>query len=285
MIKPREHEAFYAELVARNSGLISNREQTVLRQTRFVIAGCGSTGGACIMPLVRSGAERFLLLDPDDYDLNNLNRQDATLADVGRNKASASAARILAVNPFASVAVDEAGVRPATIAVKLKTGDLVIDAVDVTTQSGVDAKLGLHQAACQLRLPVITAYDIAATQYLELFDYRRGGRPLRGLVKLGDAPDTVVRRLIPPLAVPREIFPELLARRTDPGRGFPQLAMTSTLLGALIVPYVVRLLTGQPIRERMRVDLYDLIRPTGPRLVEHARRIGALASLWWQLRG
>src|SRR5207237_319692 len=78
----RDHEAFYAELVARNRGLIDEGSQAHLRQTRFVVAGCGSTGGACVMPLVRSGAERFVLLDPGAYELNNLNRQDAGLDDV-----------------------------------------------------------------------------------------------------------------------------------------------------------------------------------------------------------
>ena len=38
------HEPFYAELISRNRGLISDLEQARLRSTRFVIAGCGSTG-------------------------------------------------------------------------------------------------------------------------------------------------------------------------------------------------------------------------------------------------
>jgi len=48
-----EQDAFYAELISRNRGLIDAAEQAALRRTRFVVAGCGSTGGACIMPLVR----------------------------------------------------------------------------------------------------------------------------------------------------------------------------------------------------------------------------------------
>ena len=280
-----EHDGFYAELTSRNRGLIDAAEQAALRRARFVVAGCGSTGGACIMPLVRSGAERFVLLDPGAYDVSNLNRQEATLADVGRNKATASRARILAVNRFASVEADERGVQPDTIARILQPGDLVIDAVDVTTQAGVDAKVALHRVACAEQLPVLTAYDIAATQYLELFDYRTERRPLRGRVQGGEPPDRILRLLIPPLAVPREIFGELLARRRDPDRAFPQLAMTSTLLGALIVPYVLRLLTGRPVRRRMRVDLYELVRPAPQRAGARLQQIVGLAALWWRLHG
>jgi molybdopterin-synthase adenylyltransferase len=279
------HEPFYAELTSRNRGLISDLEQARLRATRFVIAGCGSTGGACVMPLVRSGAERFVLLDPGQYDVSNLNRQDATLADVGRNKAESARARVMAVNPFATVEVHERGVDPQTIGPILETDDFVIDAVDVTTRAGIEAKLGLHRSACERRLLVLTAYDIGPTQWLELFDYRSQQRPLAGRITRVDRPDQVLRALIPPLAVPREIFAELLARRADPDRAFPQLAMTSNLLGALIVPYALRLLTGQPVRRRLRVDLHDLIRPAPQRAGERVRRIGGLAALWWRLRG
>jgi len=279
------HEPFYAELTSRNRGLISDLEQTTLRARRFVIAGCGSTGGACVMPLVRSGAERFVLLDPGEYDVSNLNRQDATLADVGRNKAEAAKARILSVNPYATVDVHARGVEPQTIGPLLEPDDFVIDAVDVTTSAGIEAKLALHRSACDKRLLVLTAYDIGPTQWLELFDYRRERRPLAGRVTRSDRPDQVLRALIPPLAVPREIFAELLKRRDDPDRTFPQLAMTSNLLGALIVPYVLRLLTGQTVRRRMRVDLYDLVRPAPQRVGARVGQIGGLLALWWRLRG
>lgn len=280
-----EHAAHYAELTSRNRGLISDTDQERLRATRFVIAGCGSTGGACIMPLTRSGAERFVLLDPGTYELNNLNRQDATLADLGVNKATASAHRIRAVNPFADIEVHEAGVDPHTIGAVLRDGDLVIDAVDVTTKAGTAGKFGLHEAACAKRTAVITAYDIAGTQFLELFDYRTIRQPFDGRVRDQANPDRLLRSLIPPLALPREIFDELRLRRGDPARGFPQLAMTSALLSALVVPYVLRLLSGEPVRHRLALDLNQLVRPGPLRLLERMRRDIGLVRLWWAFRG
>lgn len=281
----RDHEGFYAELVARNKGLIDERSQDLLKQTRFVIAGCGSTGGACVMPLLRSGAERFLLLDPGAYELNNLNRQDATLEELGVNKAVATARRALAVNRFASIEIREDGVRPETIGSVLASGDLVVDAVDVTTDQGVVAKVALHDAACRLRLIVLTAYDIGTTQFVEVFDYRRVRVPLRGRVRPPLSSDRVLKSLVPPLALPREVFPVLRARKADPSLPFPQLAMTSTLLGALVVPYTLRLLRSERVRRRVRVDLNDVLRPAGHRWMERVRRIVELPGLWWELRG
>lgn len=280
-----DHDADYAELTSRNGALFTAVEQRALRTTRFVVAGCGSTGGACVMPLVRAGAERFVLLDPGAYELNNLNRQDATRGEVGMNKAVATAARIRAVNPFASVEVHEEGVRPDSMGAVLADGDFVIDAVDVTTADGIDGKLALHRSASERRLVVLTAYDIATTQFLELFDYRRSGVPLGGRVGPERTPSDVLRALIPPLALPRSIFPEILARRSDPARPFPQLAMTATLLGAIVVPYVLRVLTGRRVRRRLRLDLQDLVRPRSETLADDARRAVGLAALWWRLRG
>jgi hypothetical protein len=280
-----DHEAFYSAFIERNAGLIPARWQERLRSTRFVIAGCGSTGGACVMPLIRSGAERLVVLDSGTYELNNLNRQDATLADLESNKARATERRAHAVNPFADIVVYDDGVSADTIALRLERGDVVIDAIDVTSDSGVRAKIALHEAACRLRLKVLTAYDIAATQFIELFDYSKLDKPLGGRIQQPPTANRVLRSLIPPRALPRDIFEELRARRKDPSRGFPQLAMTSTLLGALVVPYLLRVLDGRSVKHRLRVDLYDLTRPAGARWGERMRRDLALVALWWRLRG
>ena len=61
----------------------------MLRRAVILVAGCGSIGGAVVEPLVRLGAEHLVLAEPDCYELHNLNRQHACLADVGCNKASA----------------------------------------------------------------------------------------------------------------------------------------------------------------------------------------------------
>lgn len=280
-----DDEAFYAELVTRNRGLIDGGDQQRLRNARFVIAGCGSTGGACVEPLVRSGAMRFVLADPGTYELSNLNRQDATVADVGRNKAEVAAERIRAVNPHAEVVVVPEGLRPATVGSLLSVGDLVVDAVDVTTDEGVATKVALHRAAHGLRLVVVTAYDIAATQFVEVFDYRTGIEPLRGRIPEPLTSARLLRALVPAGVVPREIFPELVARRRDPARPFPQLAMTATQFGALIAPIALRILAGRPVRRRIRIDLWDEVRPPAERVAERLRRIPALAMLLWRLRG
>lgn len=128
-----DRAGFYAALTARNRGLIGDAEQWRLRTSRVLVAGCGSIGGAAVEPLVRLGAENLVLAEPDVYELHNLNRQNATLDDVGKNKALALAARCRAINPHATVEVQPAGVTSATVTELLDDTALAIDGVDVTT--------------------------------------------------------------------------------------------------------------------------------------------------------
>ena len=56
------------------------------------------------------------------------------------------------------------------------------------------------------------------------------------------------------------------------------------VLGALVVPYLLRVLLDRPVRTRLRVDLEDLIRPLPYTMLEQPRRWAGLAGLWWALR-
>ena len=109
MIPPRDRGEFLAEFRLRNRGLISDSDQTALSEARFLVAGCGSTGGAAIEPLVRAGAMRMILVEPGSYELHNLNRQRATLDAIGCNKAAWLAKDALAINPYLDLEIVEIG--------------------------------------------------------------------------------------------------------------------------------------------------------------------------------
>jgi molybdopterin/thiamine biosynthesis adenylyltransferase len=128
---------YYTELVTRNRGVISDAQQEALRTATVLIAGCGSVGGAAVQPLARMGVRRFLVADSWLYELNNLNRQHATVDDIDRNKAEVAAERILAVNPYAQVKVYAEGVTEGNAAELAAACQVIVDGVDVTTMSGL----------------------------------------------------------------------------------------------------------------------------------------------------
>jgi hypothetical protein len=94
----------YADLFERNRGVLTPEQQGRLRDACVLIVGCGGVGGTVATILARSGVGQFLLVDPDDYEPSNANRQigcfDHTL---GRNKAEVVGELIRGINPDARV--------------------------------------------------------------------------------------------------------------------------------------------------------------------------------------
>jgi hypothetical protein len=262
---------FYAVLVARNRGIVSAAQQEALRDATVLVAGCGSVGGAAVQPLARMGVRQFLLADSGRYELSNLNRQDSTVLDIGRNKAEVAAERVLAVNPFAHTEVHPEGVC-ADNAVDLTANcQVLIDGVDVTTMSGLRAKLALHEAAAARRLPLITVWDLAGAVYAQYFDYRRITRPFRGALSAADLDRLTswesIARLLPLRRIPADMLAELNANMSRPGYCVPQVAYTANLAGAVAAHITARVLAGEKVRDGIRIDIHQAARPALCRLV------------------
>lgn len=94
----------YEEMIGRNFGFVTDREQEILRSTPVLVCGVGGMGGSCLMSLVRAGMENFTIADFDQFEVSNLNRQlFATLRTVGRGKVESTVEEIAAINPGARV--------------------------------------------------------------------------------------------------------------------------------------------------------------------------------------
>lgn len=279
--------AFYAEFTTRNTGVIDPAMQEMLGRATILIAGCGSIGGAAVEPLTRLGVRRFVLADPGDYELNNLNRQNATTADLGRNKAEVAAERIRAINPQADVTVLADGVTEDVVGDATAACDLVVDGVDVTTKSGLRAKYLLHQRVAPRRLPLFTGWDMAGAQYVRVYDYRKLDTVFDGQITATDVEHLtmwqLLQRLVPARFVPVEMLEIAKANLTNPDFSFPQMVYAADLFGALAARLVPQLLAGEPVGDHIYVDLHQVVRPLGQRIGTQARRpveaVGLLARL------
>ncbi|MFZ0048483.1 MAG: ThiF family adenylyltransferase [Streptosporangiaceae bacterium] len=280
---PRPETAHYKEMTRRNQPSLSREEQAALRATRILVAGCGSIGGATVVPLVRLGAERFVLCEPDHYELNNLNRQSADLGDIGRNKAEVQAARARAINPDVEMLVETDGVTEDNVDWLVGTTDLVIDGVDVTEPAGIAAKRALHQEAWRQRRLVISGLDLGGTQLVYAFDYRDGRtKPLDG--RLDGAPDGIealdfLSRLVDPLDVPRELLSYTEAMIRGEAGSPPQLAPAADQFGVLAAWIVLDVAAGRPVRKRVKVAIPDLVRPRSRQVASETARMFQLARV------
>ena len=276
-------EEFYRMLTARNRGLMGEADQARLREATLLVAGCGSIGGAAVEPLVRLGAERLILAEPDVYELHNLNRQHASLADVGHNKAAVLADWAAGVNPYAQVRVVPEGITPANAAALVAQAAVVLDGVDVTAATALRCKILLHHEARRARVPVISGYDIAGVQLVLVYDYRRGMPLLGGRIDETDPahmqPMRFLARVLPLRALPVEIFPLLAARRVGGDEPFPQLVYSARMFGVIASRLVVDLLAGRRVRRRVLIDVHDLPRPLPDRWRTTIARCAALARM------
>lgn len=259
------HEDFYQEFTARNTGLISPECQRSLQACRTLVAGCGSTGGAAVEPLTRVGVENFVLVEPDRFELSNLNRQAAGIADIGDNKAEVAALRVRSINPHAKVDVIPAGVTKGNIKTLVHGAGFVIDGVDVTTHSGWQAKIVLHKTACDMRVPVLSGYDLGNIQYARFYDYGRVTfHPFDNQVQIDQkqmTPFALLAQVIPPGFVSRDLI-SVVQQAASVEFSVPQLVDTAGLFGLIAVRVLTRYLSGFYVAPEIAIDLDELVRLT-----------------------
>jgi tRNA threonylcarbamoyladenosine dehydratase len=263
---------FYDILTTRNTGVVRARDQQRVAEAKVLVAGCGSIGGAAIEPLVRFGFRHLVLADPGAYELNNLNRQNATVADLGRNKAEVAAARAQSINPHAEIEVVSDGVTAATLEHLLDGVTLIVDGVDITTRRGLTAKGLLHEAAGEAQLPLFTGWDMSGTQYLRLYDYRRGGPVFDGQVSRSEMERLpmwdLLARLVPARKVPRDLLRLVRIGLGGETFTFPQLVHAADQFGVLATSMAYRIVTGRPVPRHVTVDVHAMTMPRPMRLAE-----------------
>lgn len=258
----------YDEFTLRNRPLINEKMQLNLRKGLILFAGCGSTGGAAIEPLVRLGAERIRLCEPGTFELNNLNRQSATWADLDRNKAEVLRDRAKNINPAVCCEVNTEGITPSNVNELISGVRVVVDGVDVTTMSGWQAKYQLHEAAARLGIPVIVGYDMSGVQYIRAYQYRPGDRPFDGAITQQDLRANshwaVLKKAIPLRAIPIDLLEGLSRMKAE--EGFPQLTYTALMFGAVASRMTLSLMCGDRVANEVTLDLHAVVRPPTARL-------------------
>ncbi|MFS8630136.1 MAG: tRNA threonylcarbamoyladenosine dehydratase [Bacillales bacterium] len=89
---------------SRNELAIGEEGLNKLRQSSIMILGIGGVGSYAAEALARSGVGRLILIDKDDIDITNINRQIiALLSTIGRPKVEVMKERIMDINPDCEV--------------------------------------------------------------------------------------------------------------------------------------------------------------------------------------
>lgn len=144
-----------ADLHQRTRILLGDEGLERLAGKRVLIAGVGGVGGAVAEAVARAGVGRITLLDHDEVNLTNLNRQLVALhSTLGRRKAEAMAERLRDINPALQVEVLIEFLRQEQAEGLIREGgfDLVIDCID-----SIACKAALIHACQRHHVPVYSS--------------------------------------------------------------------------------------------------------------------------------
>ena len=137
----------------RSISLIGKETMNVIQNKTIMVVGLGGVGGTALEALARSGFTSFILVDSDDVDITNLNRQIMYLSsDLGKAKVDACENRIKSINENIRVEKHKVYLDGNNIDIFKKYKiDYVVDAID-----SVDSKLVLYKFCLNNNIPIIS---------------------------------------------------------------------------------------------------------------------------------
>jgi len=141
------------EHYARNMRFFSVKDQIALLNSHIGVVGLGGLGGAVTEILARMGIGRLTLIDGDEFEESNLNRQFLSRSDLlGFSKAQAAKQRVNLLNP--SIACDaHAQYIDESNAIDLLTDpDVIVDCLD-----NIKTRFIVERAAKQMGIPFVFA--------------------------------------------------------------------------------------------------------------------------------
>ncbi len=146
------------ETYKKTKDLIGEDKFNTLQEKRVLIVGLGGVGGTVFMSLVRSGVIRFHIIDFDEVEETNLNRQVLyTLNDLGKSKTDVAKSFGLSINPQIDIKVSNIKLSQDNIEDVLDGEyDFICDAVD-----DANAKVILAKYATSHNIPFIVSTGAA----------------------------------------------------------------------------------------------------------------------------
>ena len=104
--------------------------QKKAEKARVAVAGLGGLGSNIAIFLTRVGIGHLHLIDFDEVELSNINRQQYALHHVGRLKIEAMKEQLLAIDPYASVHISNMRIDDSNIEGLFEEDDIVCEAFD-----------------------------------------------------------------------------------------------------------------------------------------------------------
>lgn len=222
--------------------LLGSERQERLAKAHIMVVGLGGVGSWAVEMLCRAGVGSFTIIDADNVDVTNVNRQMPALAStVGLPKCDVVAARLREINPQVKLRVERVFIDEENIPQLLSATpcDFVVDAIDtLPSKAGLIIQcweqgiriVSSMGAGAKMNLADIRQSDLWKSEHCTLAkNLRRLLRDYRGKYRL-----PVVYSCEPPHA--EAICP-------NPGGGKPiigSLGYFTAVVGCHLAEYVIK---------------------------------------------
>lgn len=137
----------------RTSLLLGTDAMEILHRSTVLVAGVGGVGSYAVEALARSGVGHLIIVDKDNVDPTNLNRQIMAEYDtIGQSKCQVMKQRIACYNSDCIVDCVQAFFSKDNAEELLRQADFAIDAIDTVT-----SKLDFIETCMKLKVPFVSS--------------------------------------------------------------------------------------------------------------------------------
>lgn len=140
---------------SRNRIYVSKEEQEIIKDYPILLGGSG-IGSIIAECALRFGFENITIIDGDQVELTNLNRQNYTESDIDTDKTTALENRLKAINSHAKIKVYNKFLTSDTVESYIKGYKIAINALDFSS----DVPLIFDKVCQDYNIPVLHPYNL-----------------------------------------------------------------------------------------------------------------------------
>jgi sulfur-carrier protein adenylyltransferase/sulfurtransferase len=227
-LTPAEVERYSRHLIIPEIGAVGQRR---LKNAKVLVIGAGGLGSPALLYLAAAGVGTLGIIDDDDVDLSNLQRQVIHgVADVGRPKIESARDAITALNPLVDVRLHNVRLDASNALELFADYDLVLDGAD-----NFATRYLVNDAAAILGKPYVWGSIFRFDGQVSVFWEKHG-------------------------PTYRDLYPEAPPAGSVPSCGEGGVfGMLCAAVGSLMVTEAVKLITGVGRSLLGRVALYDAL--------------------------